>query len=263
MAKIELDKYYTPTDLAKYCIDKTFEVIGEENITDIIEPSAGNGSFSNQLECVAYDIEPEHESIIKQDYLELKLEYRKGRLVIGNPPYGERNRLSILFYKKSIAVCDYISFILPIGQMNNNQTLYEFDLIHSENLGVINFSGVNVHCCLNIYKRPNDSLNSKPNNKLKHIVIKEQRKSRKQFIPKDFNYDFRMCFWGSVGKEVKYPGQYSHEMAIQINNQPFKEEIIKSLRNAKWNELYPQVKTPCLYQWQILKFIKEHTKYIE
>ena len=86
MAKIELDKYYTPTDLAKYCIDKTFEVIGEENITDIIEPSAGNGSFSNLLECVAYDIEPEHESIIKQDYLELKLEYRKGRLVIGNPP---------------------------------------------------------------------------------------------------------------------------------------------------------------------------------
>lgn len=37
MAKIENDKYYTPVDLAKYCIDKTFEIIGEENITDIKE----------------------------------------------------------------------------------------------------------------------------------------------------------------------------------------------------------------------------------
>ena len=49
MAKIENDKYYTPVELSKYCIDKTFEIIGEDNITDIIEPSAGDGSFSNQL----------------------------------------------------------------------------------------------------------------------------------------------------------------------------------------------------------------------
>lgn len=263
MSKIELDKYYTPIDVAKYCIDKTFDVIGKDNIYEIIEPSAGAGAFSNQLNCIAYDIEPEHESIIKQDYLELELEYKKGRLVIGNPPYGERNRLSILFYKKSIEICDYISFILPIGQINNNQTLYEFDLIHSENLGIITFSGVEVHCCLNIYRRPSVGLNQKPKNKLKGIVIKEQRKSRQQFIPRDFKYDFRMCFWGSVGKEVEYNGQYSHEMAIQINNQPYKGEIIEALRNAKWGELYPQVKTPCLYQWQVLKFIKEHTKYIE
>lgn len=65
MAKIELDKYYTPMEIAHYCIGKTFEVVGEENISEIIEPSAGNGSFSKQLKCIAYDIEPEHESIIK------------------------------------------------------------------------------------------------------------------------------------------------------------------------------------------------------
>jgi predicted RNA methylase len=68
-AKINLDKYYTPVELAKYCIDKTYEIIGKENITEIIEPSAGNGSFSLQIpNCIAYDIEPEHESIIKQDF---------------------------------------------------------------------------------------------------------------------------------------------------------------------------------------------------
>ena len=99
MAKIENDKYYTPVDLAKYCIDKTFEIIGKENITDIIEPSAGNGSFSNQLDCTAYDLYPEGDNIIKQDYLKLDLPYKEGRLIIGNPPYGTANNLSVQFYK--------------------------------------------------------------------------------------------------------------------------------------------------------------------
>ena len=44
MAKIELDKYYTSDDLAKYCVEKTKEIIGEENITEYLEPSAGSGT---------------------------------------------------------------------------------------------------------------------------------------------------------------------------------------------------------------------------
>lgn len=88
--KIDLDKYYTPLDKAKYCIDKVYEIIGENNISEAIEPSAGNGSFSLQVPttCLAYDIEPEHESITKQDFLTLNIDYLYGRLIIGNPPYG-------------------------------------------------------------------------------------------------------------------------------------------------------------------------------
>jgi len=33
MSKINLDKYYTPSDLAEYCVMKTKEIIGVENIT--------------------------------------------------------------------------------------------------------------------------------------------------------------------------------------------------------------------------------------
>ena len=55
--KLHLDKYYTPKELAKYCINKTYEVIGKENITEIIEPSAGSGSFSLQIpNCMGKDI---------------------------------------------------------------------------------------------------------------------------------------------------------------------------------------------------------------
>ena len=58
MAKIENDKYYTPQDLAKYCVEKTKEVIGEDNITEYVEPSAGSGVFLNYLDkpYLAYDI---------------------------------------------------------------------------------------------------------------------------------------------------------------------------------------------------------------
>jgi hypothetical protein len=62
MAKKEHDKYYTPRELAKYCYDIALRVIGKENITEIIEPSAGDGAF---LDCdptiVGYDIAPERE----------------------------------------------------------------------------------------------------------------------------------------------------------------------------------------------------------
>ena len=133
MAKISLDKYYTPKELAKYCIDKTYEIIGEHNISEVIEPSAGNGSFSLQIPtlCWAYDIEPEHVNIIKQDFLELDIPYLWGRLIIGNPPYGSRLSLAQKFYKKAVNLGDYIAFILPISQLNNTNTMYEFDLIYS------------------------------------------------------------------------------------------------------------------------------------
>jgi hypothetical protein len=45
IAKLQNDKYYTPIELANYCWDKVFEIVGEENISEIIEPSVGNGSF--------------------------------------------------------------------------------------------------------------------------------------------------------------------------------------------------------------------------
>ncbi len=153
--KLHLDKYYTPKELAKYCIDKTFEIIGKNNISEIIEPSAGNGSFSSQIEnCIAYDIEPDNDNIIEQDFLELNLDYKKGRLIIGNPPFGDRMNLASKFIKKCYLISDYISFILPISQLNNNYKFYEFDLIHSEDLGEQLYTDRLVRCCLNVYKRP-------------------------------------------------------------------------------------------------------------
>ena len=159
MSKIQNDKYYTPPDLAQYCVEKTKEIIGADNITEYIEPSAGAGVFLDYLDkpYLAYDIEPEDDRIIQADWLSVNLEYKKGRCVIGNPPFGSRNTLSVQFYKQSVKLSDYISFILPISQFNNNQQMYEFDLIYSEDLGERYYSDIPLHCCFNIYRKPNES----------------------------------------------------------------------------------------------------------
>jgi len=253
--KINLDKYYTDTKLAKHCILTTFKKI--KNITEIIEPSAGNGAFSLQIpRCIAYDTEPDHHSIIQQDFLILNLPYKKGRLFIGNPPFGTRNILSVKFYKHAITMGDFIAFILPASQFNNSQQMYDFNLIHSEMLPLIEYSNRKVLCCFNIYKRPVGGLNKKPiDYSLSDVTILEWRRGGNYPVPDYFDYG--ICSWGSVGKEIIYQGQYALENYIVVNNIKYKTEVIETLKKADWNSMYPCIATPRLGQWKIYKYLKE------
>lgn len=265
MAKIELDKYYTSDEIAKYCVEKTNEIIGQGNIIEYIEPSAGGGVFLKYLNkpFVAYDVVPEGENIVQQDFLNLNEEYKEGRCIIGNPPYGSHNTLATRFYKKSTLLGDYISFILPISQLNNNYELFDFDLIYSEDLGVKLYSNREVHCCLNIYKRPSSKkLNKKPKFKLNDVEIRDYRRNRDSTHVKtrkeNFNYDIRICIFGSsIGKEVQFEGQYVKESCIKINNDMFKSKLINIIKNANWCDIYNMTKSPNLSNWMIYKYIKE------
>ena len=259
--KIINDKYYTDINIAKYCIEKTIETIGEENITSIIEPSAGNGSFSIQMECVAYDILPEHYSIIKQDYLQLDIPYQKGRLIIGNPPFGSRMNLVQKFYKKSIEIGDYIAFILPISQLNNSSSLYDYDLIYSEDLGKTKFSDRDLHCCFNIYARPITGLNKKSNNKLKDIAI--IRQDSKGYD--DFDSDIRMCYWGngSAGKILKEGEKYSGEYKIKVTNKKLKSKVIEVLNMVDWKQELNCIAMLRIKQYHITEILKKYIPEIE
>lgn len=261
IAKIKLDKYYTSDDLARYCVNKTIEIIGKDNISEYIEPSAGEGVFLKYLDkpFKAYDIAPESEDITKQDFLELDTEYKKGRCIIGNPPFGDsRNCLFLRFYKKSITLSDYISFILPISQYQNNIKLFEFDLIYSEDLGLREYSGQLLHCTFNIYKRPLGKFNNKPDYNLKDIKIKRHDRNSKEIYKSSFDYDLRICARGnSVGEICEYENQYAKEYCIKIHNEKLKSKIINLITKTKWKELIPNISTPYLPQYKILQYIKE------
>lgn len=103
------DKFYTSPEVAKDCLAK----LNLGAYDRIIEPSAGNGSFSDQIPgCEAYDLYPDHKGIKKQDFL--KFEAKKGNtLVVGNPPFGKANKLTLEFIKKASTFARTIAFIIP------------------------------------------------------------------------------------------------------------------------------------------------------
>lgn len=251
--KIDNDKYYTPVDLAKRLIDKTYEIIGINYITETIEPSAGSGSFSNQIDnCIAYDLVPESANIIQANFLELDLDYKKGRLFIGNPPFGRATSLAKQFYKKAVKYSDYIAFILPVSQLNQNVELFDFDLIYSEDLGLIHYTDRELNCCFNIYKRPlNGLLNLKRKYEFKDIKMNVVSigKGRNDKIPE--KYDLAICSWGSIGKIALTEGQYNTTIYIQIFNDDLREEIIKFFKTINWLEHYKMISTPKLNLWQV------------
>lgn len=259
--KINSDKYYTPIEVANYCWDRVIEKIGSENISDIIEPSCGNGAFFhyNLKPDFGFDIEPEYEdnNIFKQDYLILDIPYKKNRLIIGNPPYGNRMNLAQKFFKKSVLIGDYIAFILPISQLNNTQSLYEFDLIYSEDLGEQIYTDRKLHCCFNIYKRPNNGeLNKKVNNKLECLRIK--RNDSKGYD--DFSFDIRMCAWGdgTAGKILNDDEHYSAEYKLLFDdNLKEKSEVVNFLKTFNWKEYLNCIAMRKIQQFHIIDVIKK------
>ena len=250
--------------MAEYVVNKTKEIIGEDNIIEYIEPSAGSGVFLNYLPngTLAYDIEPEDDSVLKQDYLTLDLKYKQGRCIIGNPPFGDRCNLYRKFYNKSCCIANYISFISPIKLLNNTRQNYKFNLIYSEDLGEQLYSKVNLHCCLNIYEKPSNGLNKKINNKLKAISIYREDDNKYDEIQEDF----KICRMGCKVWKVLDKGQDLRNFKIVVNDKKYILNIIEAL-NKKYetdgNNRNIVISTPYIVKDDIYKYIKEQILEIE
>lgn len=159
--KEENDKFYTKTDVAKMCID----MLNLSEYDMIIEPSAGNGSFSKQIKnCVAYDLVPEDDSIIQQDFFELDITQFKNKkvLTIGNPPFGIQNNLAIRFFNRAAQYSDSIAFILPKSFMKEsiqNKLDLNFHLDRyielPYNSFLLNGEDYGVNCVFQIWKKKN------------------------------------------------------------------------------------------------------------
>jgi len=119
-----IDKFYTKKETVNYIIELFKQYIAPNNDDLIIEPSAGNGAFIDAIKSLKcdyefYDLEPEHEEIIKQDYLLYNTNTNTNTSnnnkihILGNPPFGRQSSLAIKFIKKSCQFCYSISFILP------------------------------------------------------------------------------------------------------------------------------------------------------
>ena len=165
-----IDKYYTKPTIVEKCINMTVEHLSITCDDFIIEPSAGNGSFIDGIKQLTtnhlfYDLEPEHDEIIKQDYLlfdcdtTIQTPYNKIH-VIGNPPFGRQSSLAIKFIKKSCEFCHSISFILPKSFKKesmkksfpiNYHLILEYDI--PDNSFLVDNKEHNVPCVFQIWKK--------------------------------------------------------------------------------------------------------------
>lgn len=156
--KHALDKFYTKPEIAKFCISHV--PVNEYDL--VIEPSAGSGSFFNQIEnCVGFDIHPETPNVVKQDWFN----YNRSRsalekvLVIGNPPFGQQNSLALKFINHAAIFADTIAFVLPLSFMKESVQASihpNFHLIKSvklpKNSFLLNGAPYNVPCVFQIWE---------------------------------------------------------------------------------------------------------------
>lgn len=120
MAKDNIfDKFYTNDDIADECFTDALAMTEYNGCTPLVEPSAGGGAFLRAFrkhgfdKFDAYDIAPESDGILKQDFLKLIRGY-DGSLCVGNPPFGHRSKLAIEFFNKCTEFSDAIAFVIPV-----------------------------------------------------------------------------------------------------------------------------------------------------
>lgn len=119
--KSELDKFYTNPKVAENCVNVLKKYVSKTDV--LIEPSAGNGSFSSLLNCTAYDIAPERNDIIQKNWFDVELPNEC--VVFGNPPFGNRNDLTKKFITHSLQNAKIIAFVLPkVFQKKTMQSVF-------------------------------------------------------------------------------------------------------------------------------------------
>ena len=232
-----IDKYYTSINTVDICINliKKYLIIKENDLC--IEPSAGNGSFIKNIKLLCknykfYDIEPEHNEIIKEDYLKLNYnifkEYNKIH-IIGNPPFGRQSSLAIQFIKQSSKYCDTISFILPKSFKKNSLRKHfplNFHLIHEydlpKNSFIVDNKEYDVPCVFQIWLKKN--INREVQQKLKP--------NKYEFVKINENphISFRRVgvYAGKIDTYIEDKSIQSHYF-IKFDSNIFTEELLKKL----------------------------------
>ena len=112
-----MDKFYTKQEVVKRCLDELNKL--PYTYDCVIEPSAGDGAFYKNIEHdtkIGIDIDPQHDEIIKGNWFNYNIsEVYKRVLVIGNPPFGQYQKLSSKFISHALSFRNVqtIGFILP------------------------------------------------------------------------------------------------------------------------------------------------------
>ena len=214
-----IDKFYTSINIANKCINFIKENIDIQENDICIEPSAGNGSFINPIKTLFkiykfYDLKPENNEILEQDYL--------------NFDYN-------MIIQSSCEYCDSISFILPKSFKKdslkkhfplNFHLIYEYDL--PANSFIIDEKEYDVPCVFQIWLKKN----------INREVQQKLQPHKYKFVKINENPDisFRRVgvYAGRIDTNIEDKSIQSHYF-IKFDSNIFTEELLKKLNIIEYS----------------------------
>lgn len=259
------DKFYTKSNIVNDVINDIKAHITELNNTSdsvlnvVIEPSAGNGSFISAIKLLHikkayyYDILPENDEIIKQDYLKLDINKLGTELselgnykihIIGNPPFGRQSSTALKFIKFSCRFADTISFILPKSfkkESMQNKIPLNFQLIFQRDLPNNSFLVDNIEydvpCVFQIWCKSDNYRIKK--DKLKECGYSFINYKKSNNIEVDATIAFRRVgvYAGTIYTSELSKKSYQSHYFIKFDiNDEHKDAIIEKLKLIQFNE---------------------------
>lgn len=253
----EKDQFFTEKNTVIECLsilNKKLQELGV-NIDEytFIEPSAGDGSFFNELpenRRIGLDIEPKSNGIIEFDFLKWKPNDGK-YITIGNPPFGLRGNLALRFINHSSQFSDFTAFILPqifesTGKGNCKDRVTNLNLIHSQKINsdfyYPNGDNVKVNVIFQIWSK-NYKYEEKKYTTSEYIKIysvsdggtPDTTRNRKMWYNCDL-YLPTTCFQDKMSIYDNFdrlPQKRGYGLVIRKN----REEIISLLKDTNWREV--------------------------
>lgn len=231
--KSNLDQFYTKIEVAQLCMDYLYFYTNEDSI--FLEPSVGAGSFYNLLPFrkVGYEIDTNCSlnGVWIKDFLSVEslLFPKKLLVIVGNPPFGSRNKLTNAFIKQSVKFSNIVAFILPnVYKKETMQRVFpaDFSLVEDINLPKNSFllDGKEYHvpCCFQIWIK-NYPINLRES-------VKEKSYTEDFIFKKTGNY---FIFGAAPSKIILREQVTSNNRGYYLT--PKTEKVIDNLRNINWN----------------------------
>jgi hypothetical protein len=271
-----MDKYYAPPELLDHVFEMVRQYIPLDKLTDIVEPAAGDLAFGPYLDKLShelnipvhyYDLDPDDPKIKKQDFLHNNpMTYKRGRLIITGPPYGTGSKLWLAFAKKASELGDYVVFISPVYFYNVKHPVPTLQLIKSDQLGKITFTGAKdrgglsqkVKTCVNVYQSisPRNSYDTTDARIDKDFSIKEYHLSR--MIDEHWQY-YIAAYGYAVGNVSKEP-QFEVSLGVNLLDEKLRpkfEKFLSTFRDKHYEEIKSRSTTT---QYLSVKMFKEFIK---
>jgi len=252
---VGLDQFFTVPSVASYCYQNLLSFMQKDGVEssqyNFIEPSAGDGVFFDLLpqdRRVGIDICPLRTDIIEHDFLSWRVKPNgRSHVVVGNPPFGYRAWLALVFMNHAATFADYVGMILPMafqsdGKGSPKHRVRGLELLHSEYLPKDSFTdtlgrSVKINGLWQVWRR---GINIQQKKKLCKTYIDlftvDERKERLcgQERMTEANYFLQRTFFKDPPKLVKSFSKVKYVCGYGIIIKRHRQKITKLLNDTNW-----------------------------